>query len=280
MKVGWLIDQEMFEVYRDDLVAAIRQQGHEVRLIRPPAPPYRWDDVGCSYRETFTAEACVVCHGDIELVTPVHREQRWMPGVFATVENYACSNYYCYFSEYLLNNRYVMLPFGELHRCKEFLMETVGESGRIFVRPDSPLKLFTGQVMTDTSFDADYEYMGFYEFPKSSIVVVSRPFEIEAEWRFVVVDQAVVAGSLYKRQGKSELRADYDQLAFELAKKVASLPYQPDRVWVMDICKTADGYYKLLEIGGFSFADLYLTDKNAVVAAVSRAAVAAWAATQ
>jgi hypothetical protein len=32
----------------------------------------------------------------------------------------------------------------------------------------------------------------------------------------------------------------------------------------------------MLEIGGFSFSDLYATDKNAVVEAVSEAAVAQW----
>ena len=45
MKVHWLIDADMFAHYRDELVACIRAQGHEVGLIRPPQPPYRWDDV-------------------------------------------------------------------------------------------------------------------------------------------------------------------------------------------------------------------------------------------
>jgi hypothetical protein len=44
----------------------------------------------------------------------------------------------------------------------------------------------------------------------------------------------------------------------------------------MDICKTSDGAYHLLEIGGFSFADLYTCDKNAIVAEVSNAARAQW----
>ena len=44
----------------------------------------------------------------------------------------------------------------------------------------------------------------------------------------------------------------------------------------MDICQTADGEFHLLEIGGFSFADLYSCDKAAVVAAVSEAAHTFW----
>jgi len=40
----------------------------------------------------------------------------------------------------------------------------------------------------------------------------------------------------------------------------------------MDICKTADNSYHLLEIGGFSFSDLYACNMSDVVAAVSAAA--------
>ena len=44
----------------------------------------------------------------------------------------------------------------------------------------------------------------------------------------------------------------------------------------MDICKTSDGNYHLLEIGGFSFADLYACDMKTVVSAVSAAAQSVW----
>ena len=144
MMVNWLIDADMFAGYRDQLVAAIHDQGHGAKLIHAPSPPFRWDDVGCSYRETFPEDACVISHGDIELVTRIRQERRWTPGAFCTVENFTCSHYACWYGEYLLNRDYIMLPFGELDRCKEFLFDSVGRDDRIFVRPDSPLKLFTG----------------------------------------------------------------------------------------------------------------------------------------
>jgi len=183
MTVHWLLDAEMFHHYRDDLTQAIREQGHEVKLLQAPSPPYRWDDVGCSYRDTFPEDACVVSHGDIELVTRIHREQRWTPGAFCTVDNFRCSNYLCWFGKYWINADYLMLPFGELSRQRDFLFDKLGNEGRIFVRPDSPLKLFTGQIATQETFDADLEFMGFYEFPVESIVVVSSPKEIVSEWR-------------------------------------------------------------------------------------------------
>ena len=115
MNVGWLLDGDMFPHYRDDLVAAIEAHGHTAKLVHAPSPPFRWDDAGCSYRETFPAGHCVVSHGDIELVSKIHNEKRWRPGAFATIENYYCSNYVNHFGEYWLNRDYLMLPFGDLN---------------------------------------------------------------------------------------------------------------------------------------------------------------------
>ena len=274
--VGWLIDGDMFPHYRDDLIDAIESQGHMAKVIRTPSPPFRWDDVGCSYRDTFPMNHCVVAHGDIELVTRIHNEQRWIPGAFATLNNYFCSNYINHFGKYWLNRDHAMLPFEELKQQEQYLFDSFGIDGRIFVRPDSPLKLFTGQTSAAKSFDADLEYMGFYEFPRDSVVIVSTPKTIAREWRFVACDQNVVAGCTYSENGKFELNTNVADEANQLALEIASNDYSPDPVWIVDICETADGQYHLLEIGGFSFADLYACNKAEIVAAVSAAAFDQW----
>lgn len=275
-RVGWLIDSDMFSEYRDELVAAIGAAGHVAKLVQAPQPPYRWDDTDCSYRKTFPADACVVTLGDIEFATRIQCENRWTPGAFCTVENYACSKYYCHFGQFILSQNYAMLPFGDLGRQRDFLFQTFGVEGKIFVRPDSPLKLFTGQLASWDRFAADIEYMGFYEFPPESLVVVSSPRIIVAEWRFIVVNRRVVAGSQYKRDGKLQLRVDYPLAAVEFAAKIASHGVEPDPVWILDVCQTDDQQLHLLEIGGFSFADLYLCDKRSIVDSVSQAAIASW----
>ncbi|QDU54554.1 ATP-grasp domain-containing protein [Aeoliella mucimassa] len=276
MKLSWLIDGEMFPNYLEELFDAITEQGFEAKVIGAPKPPYRWDDLKHTYRDEFPAGSCVVAHGDIELVTRIGQEQIWTPGVFGTVPNYFCSNYYCYFGEYLLNSDYAMLPFGELGRRRDWLLDFFGQEGKVFIRPDSPLKLFAGQMVTTSRFEADLEFMGFYDFPVESLVVVSPPQKITREWRFVVADQQVVAGCLYTADGKNVLEPEYDAQAFELAQQVASQGYEPDPVWIVDICRTKKGAYRLLEIGGFSFANLYACNKADVVAAVSKVAMRLW----
>ena len=276
MNVGWLIDAGIFDACRDDLVEAIRSEGHSVVQVEAPRPGYTWDDAGCSYRDVFPQGSCVVVHGDIDLSLRVRCEGCWTPGAFCSVENFECSTYYLRFGERLLNPRHIMLPFAELEHRLDFLLGEIGEDGRIFVRPDSPLKLFTGQIVhSDTRAD-DLEVLGFYDFPRESKVVVSAPRQITEESRFLVVDRRVVAGSTYKIDGEECRIPDYDQEAVALAQEVASSDWQPDPVWVIDVCRTVDGSVHLLEIGAFSFADLYACDKSVVAREVSRAAWDVW----
>lgn len=266
----------MFDSYREQLIGALERNGHKAVTIHAPRPPYRWDDIGCSYRETFPEDSCVIAHGDIELVTRVANERRWNPGAFCTVDNYLFSSYSVHLGSFLLNSEYAMLPFGELNRQREWLFNTFGQNGSIFVRPDSPLKLFTGQIAKSETFDADLEYMAFYEFPPSSLVVVSSPKQILAEWRFVIVNGRVVTGSEYKRDDKFGTRPDVDENARQYAETVAGNGYQPDPVWILDVCQTDDRSFHLLEIGGFSFADLYASDMDLIAKHVSEAAELVW----
>ena len=253
MKVGWLIDGGMFEHYRDELLHHIEAQGHEAKLVQSPAPPFRWEDIARSYHEMFPPNQCVVAHGDIELATRIYQEKIWKPGAFCEIDKYKCSNYVCFLGPYWLNRDYTMLPFGEMKRRKEFLFDAFGQSGSIFVRPDSPLKLFTGQLANYDSFDADIEFMGFYEFPIESLVVVSSPKKVVDEWRFVVAQGQVVTGCKYASSGQQVAEAGYPQQAFQLAEKIVGLVPDPEAAFIVDVCRTSEGLFQLLEIGGFSF---------------------------
>lgn len=272
MTVGWLFDADLLDASQHDLAAAVKRQGHTVFSVNAPSPPYLWSDAGSKYRNAYPAGSCVITYADIDLVTRVIDDNIWTPGAFATVSRYFCSHYYAHLGRFLLNRDYIMLPFGELPRCREFLFDALGRDDRLFVRPDSPLKIFTGQTIAHSTFDEDYEFIGFYEFPTESLVVVSSPKTITTEWRFVVVEGEIITGSQYMDDGTEVSQPATDPAAMEFARSVVATGYQPDPVWVLDICRTSDGGYYLLETGGFSFASLYGCDKDAVVRAVSAVA--------
>ncbi len=128
-------------------------------------------------------------------------------------------------------------------------------------------------TITNATFDRDYEFMGFNGFPQETLVVVSSPKQIVAEWRYVIADGQVVAGSQYMESGQRVSRPAEDPAALDFARSVLRTGYQPDPVWVLDVCQTGDRDYHLLEIGGFSFAGLYACDKDAVVQTVSSVAL-------
>jgi hypothetical protein len=277
MQVGWLLEREMFPDYQDVLVAQIKEQGHCVKFVPERGWGYTWDDLGSSYLKVFPAGSCVVFHGSIEMATRLTEMCPWRPAVYCNWTNFECSTYYCHFGQYLLNDDYVMLPFGELRRRREFLFESFGRDGAIFVRPNSCRKSFTGQLAHGDTFDKDVEFMAFYDVPPETIVVVSSPKEISREWRFLVAAGRVVACSLYKTGGKLAKRADVESAAQALANELAAGDFQPDRAWVLDICETAAGDFRLLEIGSFSCAELYACDLAAVVSAISILALEDWA---
>ncbi len=272
MQVGWLIDAVAFDAYHAELASAVTRNGHKAVSVTRPSPPYQWDDANCSYRKSFPRGSCVIVHGDVDLVRRVQSEQLWNPGVFATIPHYFCSYYYPRLSQFLLNDSYVMLPFGDLPRRKDFLFQCLGKNDLLFVRLDSPLKMFTGQTISLDEFDKDYEFIGFNEFPIETIIVVSVAQKLVAEWRFIIADGRIVAGSQYKDGGELVAVPATDAGAFAFTDQIVSTGYHPDPVWVLDIGLVTDGRYRVVETGGFSFAGLYACDKDAVVQAVSSAA--------
>ncbi len=272
MQVNWLLDANVFSEYHDELAAAIVRHGDVVKSINRPDAPYQWDDAPNRYRRTFPLGACVITHADIDLVRRVREDRLWTPGVFAKEENFFWSAYRPHFERFLLNRVHVMLPFAELSMRRIELFEQFGREGQIFVRPDSPLKIFSGQVASLASFDRDLEFMAFYDFPRENLVVVSSPKNILGEWRVVVANGAVVAASHNVDHGKKIAAPCDSDSILHFASEVQDVGYSPDPVWIIDICQTDDQQLHLLEIGMFSCSNLYGCDKSLVVKAVSEAA--------
>jgi len=165
-----------------------------------------------------------------------------------------------------------MLPFAELKRRKESLFEQYGEDGCIFVRPSSGFKTFTGKVIEQNIFEKEYESLGLYDVAPHATVVVSTPKNVKQEWRLIIVDMRVIAGSLYNDRTTNLDYKGYPEDVAEYAKNVLKTEYQPDRAWTLDICRTSDGELHLLEIGGFSCAGMYSAEIQPIVREVSRVA--------
>lgn len=238
------------------------------------------------FLNTFPENDCVVYYGSLETGFYLRKNAKWIPGVYTTIENYACNRYYPVFNKYLLNHNYIMIPYGELLRQKQFLFDSVGEDDSLFIRPNSGNKIFTGKLVYKDRFEKDIKLFGFYQVENHELCVVSQPRNIINEWRFFVSDCKIVAGSLYSSGEKFcgvERRVNQDVFetdrndVIEFAEKIANeCVYNPDKIWSLDICETKANNLYVLEIGCFSSAGLYGCNTDSIVEHVNKISIEEW----
>jgi hypothetical protein len=258
----WLIEKGIFTETEEKLAEVLKDKGIETKFMS--YVPFD-KDVASRAKEIYPKEKDVVFYGSLNFAIKL-RELGWQ-GLFANYEKYDCLSYYPVFKDNLLNGGYFMLPFGDLLNKRDTIFELFDED-KVFIRPNSVLKEFTGQVVSKLNFEEAVKVMGFYETPPNSLVIVSSLQYILREYRFVIINGEVVTGSLYHDFGNSDKVLNLpceDRGAIEYAQKMAKL-YNPDPVWILDICyEHRWDSYKVLEIGCFSFAGLYGCDLGVIV---------------
>lgn len=117
--------------------------------------------------------------------------------------------------------------------------------------------------------DTVIDFAAFELYDEHLPVVVAPLRSVGQEWRFVVVDREVVAGSGYLAEGRKAVAQAPDSEAWRFAARVASEMEPPEPVYVLDVCETPEGL-RLLELNPFSGADLYACDLGAMVHAVGQ----------
>ena len=216
-------------------------------------------------------DTCVFFFGSLQMARKILREKKWRPGAFLTLHNYRCEAYYPNMEQFLFNTPYTLLPLSRMMATLGELEELYGCEGCLFVRPDSGFKTFTGQVFEVGIIQAEFDKLrGFYDFPMSTMVLVSSPKNIRHEYRMFVVDDEVVAGSTYKKDRRSVVSPDVPDEVYDFTRKVlAETKFRPDPAWVIDVCEDGDGQLWVLEIGSISCCGIYGADAMAIARAVS-----------
>jgi len=267
MKPKWLIENWDVENNYQRLYEEVKRQGYECELIS-----YFPFESG-SYN-VFTPTDCVVVQASLNLAGQLMRDKKWIPGPWLNLREYECSYYYAYLGEYLFNDDYIMMPVNDFKRVKDKWFDRLGKKGNLFIRPSSGSKTFTGKVFLQKHFDADWEWVEEFCNPES-LIVVSTPKDIRAEWRFIAANDDIISGSMYKFNGVSKCKREWPDGAINLARAIAK-KYHPDSVYTIDICMGTDEKFYLLEVGSFSCAGLYACDMEPIVTVVSELALKEW----
>lgn len=276
VRIHWLFEADVFPDYSDEFASAVRDCGSKITVLPAVKPGYSFEEAGQPDSRLASRAECVIFHGCIGLVERIQSETDWLPGFYGNFDRLACNSYFPAFGEFLLNSQYAMLPFREVRRLKGCLFDSLGHDGQFFMRPNSPKKLFAGMLIRRDHFEKDYELAAFYDVPDQELVVVAPAQRLQSEWRFVVVDGRVVSGSCYRNEDRPCRITGATPDAMQFAEMVASNGWSPDRAWTIDVALTMTGEYRLIEIGSFSYANLYACDFHAVVDAVQKVAVEDW----
>lgn len=256
--MNWLIETGVFP-NTDSLIATIQESGHRCKKLE--YAPYHF-----GLENLFRHDDCVVVYGSIDLCMQVQR-QPWVPGAYCTFKNYAVSQYYSVLKDMLLNVDSAIFSSTEVGTNPDRIFQ---DTDSVFIRPNSGHKPFAGQVVQISEFS---RFRDTY-LHQDVDIVVSTPKNVEEEWRFFVRDGKAITGSLYRVNGVDLQSSEYDAKARDLAELAAS-KYQPDTIFAVDICKTADSY-RVVEVISFSCAGIYMSDTKILVEHIAEQALADW----
>lgn len=280
MKPIWIIEKNVFQDGTDDRMADIaRASGMEVLRIE-----YEWQH-GVKGR-FIRANECVAFYGSMNTARRLLRHHQWSPTAWFNLETLQCTSYYAHWGEFLFQQEYMLLPWAEMKRKKEFLYNTLWNghaysAKKIFLRPNSNTKLFTGTVLEWDKFEHFIDMTDeCYTPDPETLVVAAKAQFIANEWRFVVSEGKVLTGSWYGKDGGGNALSNnidgsdspQDMKARELAETIAKYEWQPDIIYTMDICDTTSGQTSLLEIGSVNTAAVYGCNLDVVVQKVSELA--------
>lgn len=268
--VNWVIDKYLFDEYEDRLATAIKNSGMKVRFYDDS----KEDSILCFLSDS-NIDDIMIFHGSLQHGKTIERVCPLYPGVYLTLDNYECFKYYGEYGDYLLNSNYMMMGLNDVLRSKDRIFDTF-KTDSIFIRPSNGFKSFPGQTLPLEKFELEFHILtkSYGGLDMNELVVVSPVQDIEEEYRFIVVDGNVVAGSLYMdKLNRPQWKAYYDKqceddAAWRFAIRMAFM-YQPDKAFTIDVCRLATGEYKLIEINSFCCASMYGCNYDDVVKAIN-----------
>lgn len=275
--VNWVVDRYMFERREavGDLEGAIRRSGANIH-VASYVPLADEQDYGPS----SWIQQPTVLYGTIGYVRKCKRP--YIPGALGLSELIHCNHYYSHIpNHWMLNEDFIILPWSKIVSDPWHALRAIS-STKMFVRPISGHKTFTGRVFDGVNDDLHLEISSNQQLSgvmPETLCLCAPAREIQSEFRFVIADNQVVTGSEYRWDGVLDIRRDWPPECEILAQKVAELPWQPDRVYTCDVALVKNNYSvvpRVVELNGFSSAGLYASDLDKVVEAVNRVANSEW----
>lgn len=270
--IHFVLDKNLLVVSgHGHLPAALESMGHTVHLEEYQSTLLA--DLQCAE----TGGECTVLYGSIEFVEQRMKKGAYSPGAYYSRDRFRCSFYMPRLPlAWLGNAEGFYVPFGEFTRRKAQFYRMFGVS-RLFVRPDSGAKVFTGLAMSKRIANQEINSLRqLTSVTDDTLVMVAPAKTISAEYRFYIVQGRVVTASRYMVKGQPSSSARIDPQCLDLAKKVAAHSWQIDLAYTCDIglfLEPGGAKARIVEINAFSTSGLYDCDSQKLFSAVASIAV-------
>lgn len=169
--------------------------------------------------------------------------------------------------DYLLSRDYYFLDAASI-------LDRFPSARRMFVRPASGFKEFSGNVFTREKFAEEFHFITQgRNIDPCTICMVSSATDVPPalEWRLVFIDHVAVGGSRYMKRGELSPDPNVPEEVVALASHVAREPYflnTPD--FVLDFAETDRGP-RLIEVNAVETSSFYAADLGGIYSAWSRA---------
>jgi hypothetical protein len=252
----WIIEN-IWDGDTERLVKAIKDNdAGTVEILETSASKY-WD----FFSKYQGCDEDTIVFGSIQLCKYT-RGIDLAPGAIFEYGAYDCLRYYKYLHMLLLNNDYKILPFYSL---KHKIDEIYGEERDIFIRPNSPNKPFTGQVIGKERFVETIDRFSWdKDLQNEELCFISAATNIQCEYRCVVTKNGFLTGSLYRDGTVHKTSEEVPEEVIALATK-ASQMYLPDPIYLVDISTFVGRPPKVIEIGPIACAGFYDCDRSKIV---------------
>lgn len=217
----------------------------------------------------------VLAYGTTTLLKNIASSDRFFPGMWFNEDTFKPSVWGPKFGNYWLNKE------SKVTRVDKVLSLWDNPKTPLFIRPNSDFKLFSGDVFYKYDYEKWIEHIIDDEFQNLKLdteVTISPVKTILAEWRYVIIDGKVKAGSRYKYHNRlniSSNKVDMENGAHFLATCIACQEWQPASAYIIDICETLRGF-KVIEVNCFNASGYYACNVLDIVNYASELAEKEW----
>lgn len=260
----WIEEEGVFVQDFERLTRVLQGAGHTVEVWPAHLSEARLARLDLSTPTFF--------HGSLEWAATLATEapsSLW-PGALCDVARFHCHAWYEALSPLLVHQKWAYTTVEAFVSAPDAVLAAIGETSHCFVRPDSPLKPFSGRVLTREQISLAALDHGFYYEALDLPIVVAPCRQIGRERRAVVVDGEVVASSGYLAEGRVMQEDDATRdLALRVVRRALALLGEaaPQRAYVCDVAEV-EGSWRVMELNPLSGADLYGCDRRAIAEAL------------